>query len=63
MEKERKDAGNIWSPKFSMFGLVVILFFLSLIAIRACMIGIPIGEVFRNQDAPPVTADTLARPQ
>ena len=63
MEKDKKDGGNIWGSKFSMFGLVVILLFISLIAIRSCMLGIPLGEVFRNQDATPAATDSLNKQQ
>lgn len=59
MEKDKKDVGNIWGSKFSIFGLTVILFFISLVATRACMLDVPVGEVFRNQDTAPVVTDSL----
>jgi hypothetical protein len=63
MEEQKKDGGNIWGSKFSMFGLIVILFFISLVVTRSCMLGIPVGEVLRNQDTAPAATDSLNKQQ
>ncbi len=64
MEKNNKPGApdinsNIWGSKFPIFGLIVIIFFLSLVGIRACMLGVPLKDVFRNTDPTPAQVDSL----
>lgn len=53
-----RPGGNIWGPKFPLFGLVVILLFLGMLIGRALYLGVPLGEVFRNSDPPPAAIDS-----
>jgi hypothetical protein len=55
--------GNIWGPKFPLFGLVVILLFLGLLLARAYYLGVPLGEVFRNSDPAPAAVDSTHHSQ
>jgi len=54
---------NIWGPKFPLFGLAVILLFALLIGARACYLGVPLGDVFKNTDPAPTTIDTTSTGQ
>jgi hypothetical protein len=58
-----RPGGNIWGPKFPLFGLAVILFFAVLIGVRACYLGIPMHEVFKNTDPAPTTIDSTSTGQ
>ncbi len=57
------SSSNIWGSKFPLFGLAVILFFVALVWIRACTLGVPLSDVFRNTDAPPAAADSTRQNQ
>lgn len=46
---------NIWGSKFAFFGLAVILLFAVLIGARACYLGVPLTDVFKNTDPTPTT--------
>jgi hypothetical protein len=41
---EENYAGNIWGWKFSLFGLVVIVFLLSLMIYRHITLDVPFGQ-------------------
>ncbi len=58
-ESHLRPGGNIWGPKFPLFGLIVILLFSALIGIRACMLGVPLRNVFRNTDHAPEAVDSI----
>lgn len=54
---------NIWGPKFPLFGLAVILLFAILVGARACYLGIPLGDVFKNADPAPTSVDSTSTSQ
>jgi len=58
-----QPGSNIWGPKFPLFGFAVILLFVAIIGIRACYLGVPLGDVFRNTDPVPVTVDSTQNKQ
>ena len=58
-----RPGGNIWGPKFPLFGLAVILFVAVLIGARACYLGIPMNEVFKNTDLAPTAVDSTSTGQ
>ena len=54
---------NIWGARFPLFGLAVIVFFAVLIGARACYLGIPLGDVFKNADPAPTAVDSTSTGQ
>lgn len=43
--EDQEYIGNIWGWKFSLFGLVLILFLLGLMVYRHYSLGVPFGEM------------------
>jgi hypothetical protein len=51
--QDNTQPSNIWGQKFPLFGLIVISIFVLLVVGRAWYMGIPLAEIFKNQDNPP----------
>ena len=49
-KQDEIQPSNIWGPKFPGFGLIVIGLFVMLILGRAWYLGVPLAEIFKNQD-------------